>query len=214
MREPLVYAVGVAVSPVPIASALLVLTTARATANGVSFLAGWVLGVLFVTALLVALVQQAGLSDSDPLWIAVPELAVGLAFVAGAGLLWMRRRAAEPSRAWLTAVDRISTTRAAGLGALLSAANPKVIALALGAALSLAEADADISLASRTVVAFTAVGALGIALPLVAYVVLPGRASRLLAGVREWLEENESHVLVVLGLVLGVVFLRDGVASL
>ena len=41
MREALPYAVGVAISPIPIAAILLLLTCRRAARKGSSFLLGW-----------------------------------------------------------------------------------------------------------------------------------------------------------------------------
>jgi hypothetical protein len=42
--------VGVALSPVPIAAVMLLMLTARARANAPSFLLGWMLGILTVSA--------------------------------------------------------------------------------------------------------------------------------------------------------------------
>ena len=127
MREALVYALGVAVSPAPIASIIVILTSPRALANGASFLAGWALGVASVITLLVVLVDEAGIGDSDRSWIAVPELVLGTAFVGVALLVWIRRRRRrEHAVPWLDAVDDLSRARSAGLGFLLAAANPKV----------------------------------------------------------------------------------------
>jgi Sap, sulfolipid-1-addressing protein len=87
----LVYAVAVAVSPVPIGAILLLLTCPRRGANGLSFLAGWVLGVGTLAVLFVTLVHAAGISDADPLWLAVPEIVVGIVFLLAAVALWIRR---------------------------------------------------------------------------------------------------------------------------
>ena len=180
MREALVYALGVTVSPAPIASIIVILTSPRALANGASFLAGWALGVASVITLLVVLVDEAGIGDSDPSWIAVPELVLGAAFLGVALLVWIRRRRRrEHDVPWLDAVDDLSRARSAGLGFLLAAANPKVIALALGSALSLAEEDANAGSQLQTIVLFSAIGVVGVALPLALYLLFP--ASRAFA---------------------------------
>jgi hypothetical protein len=44
MASSLVYALGVSLSPVPIASILLILTGRHARANGISFAIGWTAG--------------------------------------------------------------------------------------------------------------------------------------------------------------------------
>ena len=215
MREALVYALGVAVSPAPIASIIVILTSPRALANGASFLAGWALGVASVITLLVVLVDEAGIGDSDRSWIAVPELVLGAAFVGVALLVWIRRRRRrEHAVPWLDAVDDLSRARSAGLGFLLAAANPKVIALALGSALSLAEEDANAGSQLQTIVLFSAIGVVGVALPLVLYLLFPDRAHSLLARLRAWLGRHEATILIALGLVLGAVFLQDGLSSL
>ena len=215
MREALVYALGVAVSPAPIASIIVILTSPRALANGASFLAGWALGVASVVTLLVVVVDEAGIDDSDPSWIAVPELVLGAAFLGVALLVWIRRRRRrEHDVPWLDAVDDLSRARSAGLGFLLAAANPKVIALALGSALSLAEEDANAGSQLQTIVLFSAIGVVGVALPLALYLLFPDRAHSLLARLRAWLGRHEATILIVLGLVLGVVFLQDALSSL
>ena len=135
MREALVYAVGVALSPVPIAASIVILTSPRALAKSASFVAGWALGVAFVITLLVVMVDEARISDSHPSWIAVPELVLGAAFVGAALVLWVRRRRRRAQAVpWLDAVDDLSRVRSAGLGVIFAAANPKVVALALGSA--------------------------------------------------------------------------------
>ena len=61
---------------------------------------------------------------------------------------------------------------------------------------------------------FSAIGILGVALPLVLYLLFPTRAGSLLARLRAWLGRHEATILVALGLVLGVVFIQDALASL
>ena len=67
-------------------------------------------------------------------------------------------------------------SRSAGLGVVLSSANPKVIALALGAALALGESGANVLVTAEAVIAFVAIGATGVAVPLAVY--LAARADR------------------------------------
>jgi Sap, sulfolipid-1-addressing protein len=215
MGEIVVYAVGVTISPVPVAASIVVLTGRHAIANGASFLAGWTIGVFSAAALFVGLVNRVGISDADPLWIAIPEIVLGLAFVAAALALWFRRRnRRERAVPWLDAADALSRSRSTWLGLLLSAANPKVVALALGAALALAETNANSATTAQAVVLFTAIGVVGVALPLALRALFPRRAALLLGRLRAWLGKHETAILVPLGLVIGAVFLQGGVASM
>ena len=62
--EALPFAIGVAISPVPIIAIILMLLSTRAGANSAAFLAGWVLGVTGASVALLALTSQAD-SGSD-----------------------------------------------------------------------------------------------------------------------------------------------------
>jgi hypothetical protein len=215
MGEIVVYAIGVTISPVPVAASIVVLTSRHALANGASFLVGWALGVFSAATLFVVLVNRAGISDADPLWIAIPEIVLGLAFVAAALTLWVRRRnRRERAVPWLDAADALTRPRSAGLGLLLSAANPKVVALALGAALALAETKANSATTIQAVLLFTAIGVVGVAVPLALRALFPRQAALLLARLKAWLGKHETAILVPLGLVIGAVFLQGGLASL
>lgn len=215
MDEALPYALGVAISPVPIAATLLLLTCPQAVANASSFLAGWVVGIALAAMLFVLLVSEAGLTDSDPAWIAVAELVLGVAFLASACVLWLRRhRRGMRDAAWIPRIDDLTTARSAGLGAVLAGANPKVAVLALGAALALAQADADSRTTTQAVVLFTAVGAMGILAPLAIYLAAPRRAQSVLGRMRARLARHDTYVLVVVGLLVGVLFLSDAAKGL
>jgi len=48
LGEVLQYAIGVAVSPVPIAAVIVILFTPKADTNAPAFLIGWILGMLAV----------------------------------------------------------------------------------------------------------------------------------------------------------------------
>jgi hypothetical protein len=56
-------AVGVAISPLPIAAVILMLVSARGRANGAAFLAGWVVGVAGAGTILLLLAGGAGASE-------------------------------------------------------------------------------------------------------------------------------------------------------
>ncbi len=161
------------------------------------------------------MVDQTGIDDSNPSWIAIPELALGSAFVAAAFVIWIRRRhRREHAVPWLDAVDHLTGTRSAALGVVFALANPKVVALALGSALSLAEAGADAGTQLWTIVLFCAIGVVGVAIPLALCLLFPGRSASPLSRLRAWLGRREATILAVLGLVLGAVFLQDGLTSL
>ena len=213
MEHALVYALGVAVSPVAIATVLVMLSSPRGSTNAVSFAAGWTAGVAICAVGFTVVVDRLDVTDSRPVWLGVLNAAVGAAFLGAAATIWLLRRPPD-APPWLNAIDGFTRVRSASLGAFLSAASPKVFALSLGAALSLAEAQASPLKNMATVALFIAIGAAGVVVPAAAYVALPGHGAKQLAAFRGWLSRYERTVLIVLGLAIGGLFLRDGLMLL
>ena len=215
MSEALPYAVGVAISPIAIATTLLLLTARRAVSNGLSFLVGWIVGVAVPILVFVVIVSQTDISDSDPIWVAVANLLLGAAFFLAAVLLWTRRRRLRGGLSpRLANVNSLTTARSVGLGVVFFGANPKVLALSLGAALALGESGADALVTAEAVVAFVAIGATGVAAPLAVYFSARSGARPILERADAWLGLHEVDVLVALAVLLGGVFLVAGVDSL
>lgn len=215
MREAVPYAMGIAFSPIPIAAILLLLTCPRATANGFSFIGGWVVGIATPALLFVVLIEQADVTDGDPLWLAAGEIALGVAFLVAAGAIWMRGRRRGPTAIpWVEAIDSFTPARSAGLGVFLAGANPKAVALSLGAALAVAESSAGTATTARYVAMFTALGAIGVSIPLTVYLAVPSRADSALRRMRAWIGRHETVLLVVLGVLIGALFVADGLGGL
>src|SRR4051812_21760002 len=215
MPHALVFAIGVAVSPVPLASSLVVLGSPRARASGTLYVVGWAAGVLTLAIVVAAVVQAAGAMDSRPAWIAVFEFVVGAAFFLAALALWRREGLDRiPRRPLVSAIHRLTPTRAGILGVALSVANPKVIALTLAAAVSAANEDTSTGATVGSVLLFAAVGTIGVAAPLGAYLAFPSRVSPELARASAWIERHEARVLVPLGLAVSGLFVVDGVRLL
>jgi Sap, sulfolipid-1-addressing protein len=65
IAEVLAYAVGVAISPVPIIAVILMLFSARARVNSPMFLAGWVVALGVVSAVAYALADAGDAAADD-----------------------------------------------------------------------------------------------------------------------------------------------------
>lgn len=216
MNDALVLAVGVALSPLPIAVLTMILGGARPRTLGSSFALGWIAGVTGSIVVLVALVGAANTSDETPLWISVPELLLGLGFLALAAHIWRgrhRRAAGSPPR-WLAALDRLTPARSAGLGLVLAGANPKNLGLALAAAIALAQANASSAATAGAAVLFVVIGTAGVAVPLAVSAAAPGRSQDALRRFRGWLLDYDAVVLTVLGTAIGAKLVYDGFTAL
>jgi threonine/homoserine/homoserine lactone efflux protein len=219
ISEVLPFAIGVAISPVPIIAVILVLFSARARVNGPVFALGWVVGVAVVGTVVYLIadagdVSSGGSASDGSYWA---KLVGGILLVLLALRNWRKRPAAGETPAqpkWMAAIDTLTPVKAGGLAVLLAAANPKNLALALAAGASLAQAGSSGSEATVGLIVFVVVASLTIAVPVVFYLTGGERAAHVLDGWRTWLSEHNTAVMAVLFLVFGAVLFSQGLRGL
>ncbi len=214
MAHAVVFAFGVAISPIPIGAILVILSGRGVSPSAIFFAAGWVTGVALSAVVFAVLVSGLVVTRSRLVWIGVVYLVLGGGFVAVAVKWWLQRRPGRLHPSWLDRVDRFTPVDSATLGVVLSCANPKVLALSLGAALSVARSHADGLLVWLAVCVFVGIGAAGVLIPIAAYVAMPIRGAALLGMLHRWLLKHERVVFPVLALAIGGFFVREGVESL
>lgn len=203
-------AIAIAVSPFAIVPAMWLLSTPRPRATAGSFLLGWLLGVAAVTAVGVALADAVDLMDDSPTWVSWVRI-VGGVLLLGYGLwLWLTRHRTRDLPAWMRALSEATPGSALRLGLLLSAANPKVLVLALAGGLAMGGEDGTLGAQAVAVLGFAAVAAVVVAVPLVVYLLVGRRAVTALDPARSWIERNNGTVMAVLVLVIGVFLLVKG----
>ena len=213
------FAVGVAISPIPIVAAILMLFTERARQNGAAFMAGWIAGIAVDLAILVAIASTRELSTEGPAhtvaWI---ELVLGLLLLIAAALRWRKRPlrggATAPMPGWMTRIDTLKPGAALGLGLLLSAANPKNLLLMAGGAIAITKADLGSTDTVIAVVIFTVIGSCTVVIPMLAYLVWGSKAQPKLDSAKAWLWTNNTAVIAVLLLVFGVSLVVKGIGTL
>ncbi len=213
--EILVFAVGIAISPIPIIAVILMLFSARARINGPAFLLGWVAGitVLMVVVLVVANAGDVS-TDSDAsnasAWL---KLILGL-FLVVLGFRQLRNRPAPGEEAvmpsWMTGVDSFTPLKALGTGVALSALNPKNLVLTIGGATTLAQAGLSGKKDAAVVAFFVVVASLTVGGAVLFYFVGGQKAKTVLDGWKVWLERNNAVVMCVLLIVIGVALAGKG----
>ena len=214
MQDPFIYAIGVAVSPIAIGPIVLLLSRPRPLLGATAFAAGWIAGVAALSVALIAVVDGADVTDADPTALAIIDLAIGAAFIVAAGRISQRHRRRQRRPAVLAALDAASARRTATLGLVVSGVNPKVWALSLAAAIAISAEGAATATEAWRVAGFVAIGSIGVLVPLAVYAAAPERARPALAVFRSWLGRHETGVLVVFGLAIGALFLREGITAL
>lgn len=219
ISEILTFAVGVAVSPVPIIAVTLMLFSQRARVNGPVFLFGWVVALAIVSGVVYALADQADAATdtttSDA--IAWGKIVFGVLFLLLATRNW-RNRPAPGAQAempkWMAGIDALKPVKALGLGLLLAGVNPKNLMLAAAAGAGLAQLGLSTGDAVVSLIVFVVIGSLTIAAPVVYYLFGGDQAKARLDDMKDWLALHNDAVMAVLFLVFGVNLIAKGLPRL
>lgn len=211
-------ALGVAISPIPIIAAILMLLSPRARSTSVAFLGGWTLGIIVavsVFSLLSSVLPEKDPDASQPIagWI---KIVLGVLLLLLAVKQWRGRPKegeAATLPAWMSAIDSMTVARAAGLGFLLSAVNPKNLLMAAGAGVIIGSAGLGGGAIVLCIAIFVVIAAASVAVPVIAYLVASSAMEAPLERLRVWLQQNNATVMAVLLLVIGVVMIGKGIAS-
>jgi len=212
------FAVGVAISPMPIVAMVLMLITPRAKPNGFSFLAGWVVGVAALGAVVLAVAGPSNPTDNGmpATWTSWLKLVLGLLLVALAVKEWRARPAAGDDIAmpkWMSALDDFTPVKASGMAVVLAAVNPKNLLLIVGGATVVAQT--QISGVEQAVAwaVFTVIATVGVAFPMGIYLFMGDRAAGTLDGLKNWMARNNTAVMAVLLVIIGVKLIGDAIAG-
>ena len=121
ISEVLPYAVGVAISPIPIIAVILMLFSNRAKTNGPAFLVGWIIGLAVVVGVVYALAEandvatDSGASDGS----STVQVVLGVVLLVLALRNWRKRPAPGEEAAmpkWMATIDGFTPVKALGLG--------------------------------------------------------------------------------------------------
>jgi len=212
-------AVGIAISPIPIIAVVLMLTTPRARANGPAFLAGWVLGLGIVGAIVLALAGPAGASQSGSpaTWVSWVKIVLGVLLLLVA-VRQFRGRPQDgedaPMPKWMSRIDEIGPVAALGFAVVLAGANPKNLLLAVAGAAAIAQTGISGAQQAVAYLVFVLIGSLGIGTPVVIYLVMGERSQAVLARLKDWMGRNNAVIMSILCLVIAAKLIGDAISGL
>lgn len=216
--DTLPLALGVAISPIPIIAAILMLLSPKARVTSVGFLLGWVIGI--VAAVTVFTLVSSVLPDEDPDASrpirGVVQLILGLLLFLLAFGQWRKRPKAGEAAAlpkWMQAIDTVTFPVAFGLGFLLSAVNPKNLIMAAGAGVDVGAAALPTGSIVAVIVVYTLIASSTVLIPVVGYLVAADRLRAPLDALRGWLAAENAVIMAVLLLVIGVSMIGKGIGS-
>lgn len=215
VTNSLTFAVGIAASPIPIVVVVVMFLSARPRLNSVVFVTTWIVGIATIVTVASLLPGLGSDAESRGTGRGVLRVVIGAAFLALAVRNWRRRTAPgeTPSTPpWLNPDGGLGVRAAVGLGVLLSLLNPKDLTLAVAGGAAIGAEDLQAGEGVLAIIVFTLVAVSTVALPLIVYLVAGTRTVDAFDRLKQWLLRHNATVLAAIWLVLGLLFVLEGIA--
>jgi hypothetical protein len=205
----------VALSPLTVIPAVLVLQAPRPRPSGLAFLAGWVLGLAALTAVSVAASGLlGGLHKSPPTWASWLRVVLGTVLILFGIYRWLTRHRHTESPAWMRSFATITPARAGVTGAALALIRPDVLLICVPAGLAIGGSGMDVADDWIAAAFFVAIAASTVAIPILAYAAAGHRLDDALARLKDWMDKRNNELLAAILIVIGVMVLYNGIHAL
>jgi arginine exporter protein ArgO len=215
LTELIPLALVVALSPLSVIPAVMVLHTPRPRPTGLAFLAGWLFGLAALTTLFVEVSSLAGgLGNKPPGWASWLRVIIGVALVVFGIYRWLTRKKSAHTPKWMQSLSKLTPARAALMAAALTVLNPKVLFICAAAGLAIGTAGLGTTGAWIAEAWYVAVAASTVAIPILAYTVSGDRLDAPLTRLKEWMERQHATLVAVILVVIGLLVLYKGIHGL
>ena len=215
LTELIPLALVVALSPLSIIPAVLVLHTPRPRPTGLAFLVGWLLGLAALTAIFVEVSSLlGGVGNKPPGWASWLRVVVGALLVVFGVYRWLTRKRSAHTPRWMQSMSKLTPLRAAATASVLTVANPKVLFICAAAGLAIGTAGLGNPGVWIAEIWYVAVAASTVALPILAYAVSGDRLDQPLARLKDWMERQHATLVAVILIVIGLLVLYKGIHGL
>lgn len=205
----------IALSPITVIPAVLVLHAPRPRPAGLAFLGGWVLGLVALTAVFVGASDLVGgLHQAPPGWASWLRVVLGSALIVFGIYNWLTRHRHTKSPAWLRSFTTITPRRAGITGLVLTVVRVEVVIMCLAAGLAIGTNQLGVVDGLICAAFFVAVSASTVAIPVLAYVEVGHRLDDALERLKVWMEENHGAMMAVILVVIGLVVVYNGIHAL
>jgi hypothetical protein len=208
-------ALVIALSPLSIIPAVLVLQAPRPRPASLAFLGGWLVTLAGLTALFLGISGLlGGLHKSPPTWASWLRIVAGAALILFGIYRWLTRHRHTEMPGWMRSLTNLSPARAGMTGAVLAVVRPDVLFVCVAAGLAIGSDGLDVTRAWISVAIFVAIAASTVALPVLAYAGAGGRLDDPLARLKDWMERHNAAMLAVVLIVIGLLVLYKGIHAL
>jgi threonine/homoserine/homoserine lactone efflux protein len=214
LTELIPLALVVALSPLSIIPAVLVLHTPHPRPTGLSFLVGWLTGLAALTIVFLEISSLLTDLNKPPTWASWVRVVVGAALIVFGIYRWLTRKRAAHTPGWMQSLGKLTPMRA-GLAALaLTVVNPKVLFMCAAAGFAIGTAGLGSTHVWVGVVSYVAVAGSTVALPILGYAVSGDRLDESLRRLKDWMEQQHAALVAVILVVIGLLVLYKGIHGL
>lgn len=205
----------IALSPITVIPAVLVLQAPRPRPAGLAFLAGWVLGLAALTALFVSGSGMfGGLHKTPPTWASWLRVVLGIALIALGLFHWFTRHRRNAMPRWMRSFATLSPGRAGAMGVALTALRPEVVLLCVAAGLAIGNSGFPVAGQLVAAAIFLAISASTVAIPILGYVAAADRLADRLERLKVWMQEKHGALLAVTLVLIGLLVFYNGIRRL
>jgi arginine exporter protein ArgO len=215
LDELIPLALVVALSPLSVIPAVLVLQSPSPRPSGLAFLAGWIVGLAVLTQVFVEVSSLLGGGlDKPPPWASYVRIVAGAALVVFGVYKWLTRKRSEHAPKWMNSFAEITPARAVVTAVVLVVVNPKVLFMCAAAGLAIGTEGLGRTGATLGVVYYVAIAASTVALPILAYAVSGDRLREPLARLKDWMAAQHATLVAAILVILGLLVFYKGIHGL
>jgi threonine/homoserine/homoserine lactone efflux protein len=214
LTELIPLALVVALSPLSIIPAVLVLHTPRPRPTGLAFLAGWLIGLAGLTVIFLELSNLVVDLNQPPRWASWVRIVVGAALIVFGAYRWFMRKRSSHTPGWIQKLSKLTPARAGATAVALTVVNPKVLFMCAAAGLAIGTAGLGSTRVWLPVVWYVAVAASTVAIPILAYAVSGDRLAEPLSRLKDWMERQHAVLVAAILVVIGLLVLYKGIHGL
>lgn len=215
LAELIPLALVIALSPLSIIPAVLILHSPRPRPSGLAFLAGWVIGLAAVTTLFVGIsgLLGGGMGGHPPTWASWARIVVGVALIVFGISRWLTRHSKPHQMPGTKHITEAGPVKAFAVGAVLAVVNPKVLFICAAAGLALGSSGLGHGIWGAEAV-FVALSASTVALPILAFTLSGERLDPALDRLKAWMEKHNAALVAVILVIIGLLVLYKGIHGL
>jgi hypothetical protein len=212
-------ALGVALSPLPIIAAILLLSRPDGRVAGASFVAGWAVALALLGTVVLVVADEADASEAGApaSWVGVLQLILAGLLVAAAVSQWRGRPRGEEDPeipSWMRKVETFTPWQAAGAAALFAAVKPKNLLLTIAAGTAIAQTGAGSGQQAGALAVFVLLATAGLLTPVAIQLLAGARSESILNDMRKWMVRENATIVAIICVVIAAKPLGDGLSAL